>query len=670
MTNQEAKEFLRDKLQQYLLDSGIQKEKGKNFICPFCGKGQHTPPASYDPVNKKVHCFSCGKTGDIFDIIGIVKHLPEFKDQLQAAAAMYGITINSDTSNITTNARPTAKESKAEEHKPDYMQYVNNLPSYENNKEAANYISFRGFTEESDRELLRHFVKFDQSKEQIIIGYEPDQPHYYFGRSIKDDIKRKAKGAEPLFCLSDLYNAEGDPIYITEGQIDALSIKAVGGRAVALCTVDNGGKLIAAIKNRIPTGTLIVALDNDSKGAEGQLKVLSELRQSKLPIKIIDGTGLYRDYKDANEIFATERDELQESMSKVSAMEPEELDREPTPEELQSKQKADQQLYITAYSAAGSMGAFDQAMNARANAPDIPTGYSYLDKLLDGGLYEGLYFIGAQTSVGKTTLIMQIADQLAVNGHDVLIFSLEMSKYELMARSVSRETYKYNKDAASKTRQIMNFKWYENYSNERYEAILKGRESYQKYADHIFILEGIGNIGTEEVMISLQNHVNMTGRTPIVIIDYIQLLAPSDVRMSDKQATDKNVLELKRISRDYKIPVIGISSLNRMSYSDQQGQGKGKDQGQEDRRVNLWSFKESGAIEYSNDVLFGLNTEGKAVNDVQLMSLEILKNRNGRRSTKDEKVIDYFNYYKPYNYFEETPSINGIQPNPIKNKVI
>jgi replicative DNA helicase len=79
------------------------------------------------------------------------------------------------------------------------------------------------------------------------------------------------------------------------------------------------------------------------------------------------------------------------------------------------------------------------------------------------------------------------------------------------------------------------------------------------------------------------------------MIDYLQILKPADPRASDKQNTDWAVSELKRISREHKIPVLAISSLNRENYH---------------MPINLTSFKESGAIEYSSDVLIGLQVEG------------------------------------------------------------
>ena len=72
-----------------------------------------------------------------------------------------------------------------------------------------------------------------------------------------------------------------------------------------------------------------------------------------------------------------------------------------------------------------------------------------------------------------------------------------------------------------------------------------------------------------------------TGKTPLVIVDYLQIVAPYNERATDKQNMDKAVLELKRISRDFKLPVIAVSSLNRMSYG---------------QRISMEAFKESGAI--------------------------------------------------------------------------
>jgi replicative DNA helicase len=127
--------------------------------------------------------------------------------------------------------------------------------------------------------------------------------------------------------------------------------------------------------------------------------------------------------------------------------------------------------------------------------------------------------------------------------------------------------------------------------------------------------------------------------------------------MTDKQNTDKAVLELKRISRDYKIPVIGVCSFNRANYK---------------AAVTFEAFKESGAIEYSSDVVIGLQLSGQgskkfdvnAAKDKNPRDIElyILKNRNGPTG----KRIAY-EYYQLFNYFSEKEDLGLIPPQGVED---
>lgn len=75
------------------------------------------------------------------------------------------------------------------------------------------------------------------------------------------------------------------------------------------------------------------------------------------------------------------------------------------------------------------------------NTPFLRLQGSELDSNLDGGLYEGvLYYRGYKLFRKNNTLALQIADQIAKGGRDVLIFSLEMARSELIAKSISRLT--------------------------------------------------------------------------------------------------------------------------------------------------------------------------------------------------------------------------------------
>ena len=293
----------------------------------------------------------------------------------------------------------------------------------------------------------------------------------------------------------------------------------------------------------------------------------------------------------------------------------------------------------------------------------IPTGFEALDGLLDGGLYPGLYFIGAISSLGKTTLALQIADNIAKAGHGVLIFSLEMSTSELMAKTISRESLMLSlsgtggRENALSTRGILRASFFGNPDHE--EHILKVIEEYSEWGESVTIREGIGDVGVTEIKSDVEAYMKEhDGNAPVVVIDYLQILAPYNERYTDKQNVDKNVLELKRLSRDYQLPVIGISSFNRENYN---------------APVSMASFKESGAIEYSSDVLIGLQVEGierapsekeseykeriqrvletvdacKRRGEPIAIEAKILKHRNGIPGSV------YLEFYSRYNYFRE-----------------
>lgn len=71
-------------------------------------------------------------------------------------------------------------------------------------------------------------------------------------------------------------------------------------------------------------------------------------------------------------------------------------------------------------SAAGQMALLEDYIALQAERPPLSTGFSKLDAALDGGLYDGLYVMGAVSSLGKTAFCMQMADNLARQGRDVL----------------------------------------------------------------------------------------------------------------------------------------------------------------------------------------------------------------------------------------------------------
>lgn len=281
--------------------------------------------------------------------------------------------------------------------------------------------------------------------------------------------------------------------------------------------------------------------------------------------------------------------------------------------------------------------------NAIFNCQDadepIPTGIRQLDTVTNGGLRPGLAVLGATSAAGKTTLVSQIGDSMASRGYPVLFVTIEQSAREIVGKSLSRimgsKGYK-GVGIWEMTTRSQREQWPDSKTSALYDA-------YAEYVDTIaprlMIMAAEEQPNVEDIKAAVVATTQQLGMVPVVIIDYLQLLAPANPKQTDKQAADYNVSELRRLARDEKTPVVVISSLNRASYSGQ---------------IEMESFKESGGIEYGSDLLLGLqpyhmeeklaNIKGgkdkveKAAKDmtrefkhkvVRECELVVLKNRNG-----------------------------------------
>lgn len=662
MNFDEARVQLKPRLKDYVA-TVTKKSKGGMYVCPLCGSGtgkSGTGAFSIDPkAPTRWKCFSCGKGGDIFDLIGEVEHIQEPMEQLRRAADLYGVDLDQKQPKTERDTRTRAPATV--QQKPVEEDYGDYFAECSKHLVETDYLYRRGISEGTAR---RYGLGYDSHYKRGTGGATwgaliiPTGPKSFVARNTdpqagKNDRYRKA-GAVP-FNHAALHEAQ-QPIFIVEGELDALSIIEAGGEAIALGSTSYVDIFVRGyIKGKKPPAQpLVIALDNDSEGQAAADKLAAALEELGISSYRQDP---YNGHKDANEALLADRAAFAQTIAQAAAQA---ADRE---QEALDAEKAE---YL-ATSACSHLNEFLDGIQEGANTPATPTGFTLLDYTLDGGLYEGLYVLGAGTSLGKTTFALQIADQIAYSGRDVLIFSLEMARTELMAKSISRGTVIIAKNAGKKStlystsdaktnRQITAGAKYKDYSERERRLIYQAACAYGGYAQHIFIHEGIGDIGVDDVRAAVQKHVRLTGNSPVVLVDYLQILAPYDVRATDKQNTDKSVLELKRISRDFKIPVIAISSLNRVGYH-----GK----------VDLAAFKESGAIEYGSDVLMGLQAQDADKEDftddrtrgqtVREMELSILKNRNGR-TTGEGRGIQY-TFYALFNYFEERNTSGSIWDN-------
>lgn len=661
MERQDAREQLKGYLRNYV-ESVTQKSKGANlYVCPLCGSGTGKSGTGAFSIKNGTSwkCFSCNAGGDIFDLYGAINGTTDHNEQLRGLSEMYGIQVASYRSTAQEDFSPEYQNhAKNEQYThnsihtsvytqadpPQQTDYTDFFLQAHKAVEQTDYWKRRGLSKETvDRFKLGYVAEWRHPKApkapaspRLII---PTSPYSYLARDTRETIPEEQRayskskvGSIQLFNKKALQTAT-KPIFIVEGELDALSIIEVGGEAVALGTTTKSKALIELLKAQAPAQALIIALDNDEAGQRASKELTEGLQGLNIPCYSFNPCG---QYKDANEALQRDREALTIAVEEAEHLQDEEA-------------QAQKEAYLK-NSTAHYLQSFVNGIADSVDTPYIPTGFKKLDSVLDGGLYEGLYIVGAISSLGKTTIITQIADQIAQAGTDVLIFSLEMARAEIMAKSISRHTLQSvlatggDIRNAKTARGITTGKRYIDYSQTERDLINSSIMEYSKYAQNIYISEGVGDIGAEQIRETVHKHILFTGKTPVVIIDYLQILAPYSERATDKQNTDKAVMELKRISRDYKTPVIGISSFNRANYKE---------------AVTMEAFKESGAIEYSSDILIGLQLKGAGKKDFDAneakrkdpreIELVILKNRNGR--TGDSLS---FNFYPLFNYFEET----------------
>ena len=143
----------------------------------------------------------------------------------------------------------------------------------------------------------------------------------------------------------------------------------------------------------------------------------------------------------------------------------------------------------------------------------MSTGIAGLDKALDGGLHAGLTVLGAVSSMGKTSLMLQMADTLAAAGRNVLFITIEMSRMELIAKSAVRGT-------KERARPLLDGKLPE----EKVRGLISAYR--QKTGGRVELWEPDAPLTPafldEKVSAFCAQH-----ESPVLFLDYLQLVAPA-----------------------------------------------------------------------------------------------------------------------------------------------
>lgn len=606
----------------YLRQKGINTRKPFTCLCPEHADSH--PSMSYNVKAQNVHCFSCGVTYDVFDLVGLDYGLTDFPAKREMVGQLFGITPQQTRSAVHRAAPQAAVEGTAAlqmrevpRPEPAPARDAELAVLRSGAGEGLAYFVARGIPEE----LCRRYGFFEGGGRAVMPVFGADGSCLgWCGRAVSPQVQPRYKNsAGPLPVWLGLPDckagqapapeAEG-PVYVTEGILDAVSLIVCGRRAVALCGSQNTRKLLSLCReNPAALGgrRFIAAGDGDEAGRRMNAALMegfAALGLSCTALPLPEGA-------DVNTLLLRDRDALCERLFAAES-------------EAEAAAEAPDSEY-EGTSALGVLDDFFAAAARRAGLPGISTGLARLDDALGGGLYPGLVVLGAPSSLGKTSFVLQMADSIAQGGADVLYFSLEMSRYELMAKSISRITARLDDRLFRRAVPARELLRGAPPADLQQELLLRrARAEYAAFAGRVYIREGLADIGALEIRAAVAEHIARRGQRPVVFVDYLQILKATDQRATDKQNTDRAVVELKRISRDFDVPVVAISSFNREGYR---------------TAAAMESFKESGAVEYSSDVLLALQLAGTGeagfdanaakLRDPRELELVMLKNRSG-----------------------------------------
>lgn len=238
----------------------------------------------------------------------------------------------------------------------------------------------------------------------------------------------------------------------------------------------------------------------------------------------------------------------------------------------------------------------------------LRSGFTDLDTLTSGFQKGNLVIIAARPSMGKTALALNIAAHAALHeDKSVLIFSLEMSRAELGLRMLAAESgidAKALKEGRLRTEDLDDFQ----------------RSVLRLSAARIYV-DDTPALAVFDIRSRIRRMANIS-KCDLVIVDYLQLVAgsPDTARASREQEISEVSRMLKAIAKEFSVPVLALSQLNRAAEL------------RKDKRPELADLRESGAIEQDADLIIFIYRDEYYNPDTQdkgIAELLVKKHRNG-----------------------------------------
>ncbi len=244
----------------------------------------------------------------------------------------------------------------------------------------------------------------------------------------------------------------------------------------------------------------------------------------------------------------------------------------------------------------------------------VPTGFYDLDRMTSGLQPGDMIVLAARPSMGKTSLAINIAENVALNeGLPVAVFSMEMGAAQLAVRIVG--SIGRIDQGHLRTGKL---------SDEEWPRMTEAIEKLRNISLHIDESPGLT---PSELRANARRLARQCGRIGLIVVDYLQLMSGSNVGADENRATELGEISrgLKMLAKELGCPVIALSQLNRSVET------------RTDKRPMMSDLRESGAIEQDADIIMFIYRDEYYTKDAckepGVAEIIIAKQRNGPTGT-------------------------------------
>ncbi|MBP7376118.1 MAG: replicative DNA helicase [Pyrinomonadaceae bacterium] len=261
-----------------------------------------------------------------------------------------------------------------------------------------------------------------------------------------------------------------------------------------------------------------------------------------------------------------------------------------------------------------------------AGITGLSTGYYELDEITSGLQRTDLIIVAARPSMGKTALCLNLAQNAALNSNAIVaVFSLEMSKEQLVTRMLSSEA-RVNAHRF-RTGHLMTKEWE------------KLAEAIGVLSDARLFIDDTPGISVLEMRAKCRRLAAEQKGLDLVVVDYLQLMSGGKRTESRQQEVSQISRELKALAKELNVPVVALSQLSRAPEA------------RNPPKPLMSDLRESGSIEQDADVvafIFREDYYNETDENKGLAELIISKQRNGPTGTVRLAFLKEFTRFENY----------------------